>query len=171
MKEPSAELKSQQRNESITLSSCCPITLFACLVCGGLGCLRQIRSVSWWREVFSDLPLRKISSRQPNLPGKLLGAPHGLVKGRGYFLFIWGFISFIIHYELKSVRLISEVLKTSYKKWSAIPMVVLERQLWIDWLILHSLSVDSTPANQSECIVQQEAAVEVYIEITGIIIF
>ena len=38
----------------------------------------------------SDLPLRKISSRQLNLPGKLLGAPHGLVKGRGDFLFIWG---------------------------------------------------------------------------------
>jgi hypothetical protein len=42
MKEPSVELKSKQRNESITLSSCCPITLFACLFCGGLRCLRQI---------------------------------------------------------------------------------------------------------------------------------
>lgn len=31
----------------------------------------------------SDLPLRKVSSRQRNLPGKLVGAPHGLVRGRG----------------------------------------------------------------------------------------
>lgn len=30
----------------------------------------------------SDLPLRKVSSRQLNLSGKLLGAPHGFVKGR-----------------------------------------------------------------------------------------
>ena len=45
----------------------------------------------------SDLPLRKVSSRQLNLPGKLLGAPHGLVKGRGDFLFIRGFISFIMN--------------------------------------------------------------------------
>jgi len=35
------------------------------------------------KEVFSDLPLRKVSSRQLNLPGKLVGAPHGLVRGRG----------------------------------------------------------------------------------------
>jgi hypothetical protein len=55
----------------------------------------------------SDLPLRKVSSRQLNLSGKLLGAPHGLEKGRDLF-----YSSGVIHYELKSVRLISEVLKT-----------------------------------------------------------
>ena len=43
----------------------------------------------------SDLPLRKVSSRQLNLSGKLLGAPHGLVKGEGSLH--PGFISFIMN--------------------------------------------------------------------------
>ncbi|YP_007516908.1 hypothetical protein I638_mgp032 (mitochondrion) [Glycine max] len=66
------------------------------LPCGGLsgvyGGSDQSRE-----EVFSDLPLRKVSSRQLNLPGKLVGAPHGLVIGRGECLFIRGFISFIMN--------------------------------------------------------------------------
>lgn len=48
------------------------------------------------------------TSRQLNLSGKLLEAPHGLVKKGGHPDFI--------HYELQSVRLISEVLKTSYNE-------------------------------------------------------
>lgn len=51
----------------------------------------------------SDLPLRKVSSR----PG--LGAP------TAWEIFSSSGVHFI-HYELKSVRLISEVLKTSYNE-------------------------------------------------------
>ena len=53
--------------------------------------------ISLVMKIISDLPLRKVSSRQLNLLGKLLGAPHGLVKGRGDFLFIRGFTSFIMN--------------------------------------------------------------------------
>ena len=48
-------------------------------------------------KIIFDLPQRKVLSRQLNLSGKLLGAPHGLVKGRGDFFFIRGFISFIMN--------------------------------------------------------------------------
>ena len=109
-----------KRKESVTL---CLLSSYSfSLPCGGLsgvyGGSDQSRE-----EVFSDLPLRKVSSRQRNLPGKLVGAPHGLVIGRGECLFIRGFISFIMNSK-KSVRLISEVLKTSYNEWSAIPFVL-----------------------------------------------
>lgn len=53
--------------------------------------------ISLVMKIISDLPLRKVSSRQLNLSGKLLGAPHGLVKGRGDLFFIRGFISFIMN--------------------------------------------------------------------------
>jgi len=48
----------------------------------------------------SDLPLRKVSSRQLNLPGKLVGAPHGLVSNREGRISLHPGVHFI-HYELK----------------------------------------------------------------------
>lgn len=69
-----------KRKESVTLCfAFFPLNLLACLV--------EVSRVSTAdrivMKIISDLPLRKVSSRQLNLPGKLVGAPHGLVRGRG----------------------------------------------------------------------------------------
>ncbi|KAL5140466.1 hypothetical protein HKD37_U058047 (mitochondrion) [Glycine soja] len=88
---PGSSSREEKRKRNSLLSS-----YSFSLPCGGLsgvyGGSDQSRE-----EVFSDLPLRKVSSRQLNLPGKLVGAPHGLVIGRGECLFIRGFISFIMN--------------------------------------------------------------------------
>ena len=44
--------------------------------------MSTVDPISLVMKRISDLPLRKVSSRQLNLSGKLLGAPHGLEKGR-----------------------------------------------------------------------------------------
>ena len=67
--------------------------------------------ISLVMKIISDLPLRKVSSRQLNLPGKLLRGSPWFSKKEGRF-----YLGHFIHYELKSVRPISEVLKTSYNE-------------------------------------------------------
>ena len=47
--------------------------------------MSTVDPISLVMKRISDLPLRKVSSRQLNLSGKLLGAPHGLEKGRDLF--------------------------------------------------------------------------------------
>lgn len=110
--------QSQQRNAPHN-SLLVVLNLFEPAFLRSLGCLWQTRSVSWWRDWFSDLPHWKVSSRQLNLPGKQLwGSPW--FSGR-FCLHPGGHF---IHYELKSVSLISEVWKTSYNEWSAILFVL-----------------------------------------------
>ena len=60
-------------------------TLFHLMALAGRD--QETTAFAWWAE----------NALQLHLSGKLLGAPHGLVKGRGDFLFIRGFISLIMN--------------------------------------------------------------------------